>query len=171
MLKTIAAVVILAASGAAVAQPALPPADWKEWRSLLGEWEGDPAGPGGPIGSFTLATDLQGRVLVRKSWAEYPKTASRPAARHDDLMIVYRDGEATKADYWDNEGHVIRYVAPVDKGKVFVLASGAVPGQPRFRLTYVLTGPNALSLRFEIAPPNAPEQFKPYLQATLHRKR
>jgi hypothetical protein len=138
----------------------------------MGEWEADSAGPGSPTGSFTLATDLQGRVLLRKNWAEYPKAGNRPASRHDDLMIIYREGEVTKADYWDNEGHVIRYVVNVDSSKqTFVFLSGASPGQPRFRLTYVLSTAKALSLRFEIAAPNAPDQFKPYIQATLRRKR
>ena len=137
---------------------------------MLGEWEADTTGPGGPTGGFTLATDLQGRVLLRKNRADYAPKDGHPATSHDDLMVIYRDGDATKADYWDNEGHVIRYVATVDKGKSFTFVSDAVAGRPRFRLTYLVVSPKALSLRFEIATPNAPEQFKPYIQATVHRK-
>jgi hypothetical protein len=70
-----------------------------------------------------------------------------------------------------NEGHLIHYVATIDKGKSFTFLSDAVAGRPRFRLTYVVASAKALSLRFEIATPNAPEQFKPYIQATVHRQR
>jgi hypothetical protein len=162
---------VILASVHAVAQPAAPAADWKDWAPLIGEWEGDAGGPGSPAGSFTLATDLQGRVLVRKNHADYPKTNERPAFRHDDLMVIYREGDATKADYWDNEGHLIRYVATVDKGRTFVFVSEPARGQPRYRLTYTLTGAKALSLRFEIAAPDTPDQFKSYILATLHRAR
>jgi hypothetical protein len=72
-------------SAVATGQPALPAADWKEWTPMLGEWEADASAPGAATGSFTLATDLQSRVLVRKNFADYPKTASRPGSRHDDL--------------------------------------------------------------------------------------
>ena len=170
MSRALAVAIVLAAGAPAIAQPSMPAADWKEWSALVGEWEGDTTGAGAPTGSFTLAPDLQGRVLVRKSYAEYPKSDKRPASRHDDLMVLYREGDATKADYWDNEGHRIRYVATVDKGKSFTFLSDVVSGQPRFRLTYAITGQSTLSLRFEIALPNAPEQFKPYIQATAHRK-
>ena len=170
MLRVLAAAAVLVAGAPAIAQPSLPTADWKEWMSIIGEWEADTTGLGSPTGSFTLTPDLQGRVLVRKNYAEYPKTDKRPASRHEDLMVIYREGDATKANYWDNEGHLIHYVATVDKSKSFTFLSEVVPGQPRFRLTYVVTGTNTLSLRFEIAPPNAPEQLKPYIQATAHRK-
>ena len=171
MLKTFAAAVVLFTSVSAGAQPAPSSVDWKDWKSMLGEWEADAAGPAGPTGGYSLTTDLQGRVLVRKNHAQYPKTADRPANAHDDLMVVYRDGAATKADYWDSEGHLIHYAVTVEKGRVFTFLSDVVPGQPRFRLTYAMSGEAAVSLRFEIAPPNAPEQFKPYIQATAHRKR
>jgi hypothetical protein len=171
MRTVLAAAVVLSIGVRALAQPALPPADWRDWTPMIGEWEADGAGPGGPTGSFTLAAELQGRVLVRKNNAQYPAKDGRPATRHDDLMVIYRDGDTTRADYWDNEGHTIRYVATVDKGKSFTFVSDVAPGRPRFRLTYVVTGANGLSLRFEIAPPSAPDQFKPYIQATVHRKR
>lgn len=154
---------VLLASLSASAQPAPPLPDWKDWAPLLGDWEADKAADGSS-GSFSLATDLQGRVLLRKNHSQSPKYS------HDDLMVIYRDGSATRADYWDNEGHLIRYAVTVDKGKSFTFLSDAAAGQPRFRLTYAVTSPTALSLKFEIAPPNAPDQFKPYITATVHRK-
>lgn len=171
MLRMFAATAALLASAFAVAQPAPPTVDWKDWRPMLGDWEADAAGPTAPTGGYSLTADLQGRVLVRKNHAQYPKSGDRPASTHDDLMVIYRDGAATRADYWDSEGHLIHYAVTIDKGKSFTFLSDGAPGQPRFRLTYTLTGAATVSLRFEIAPPNAPDQFKPYIQATAHRKR
>jgi hypothetical protein len=153
----------------ALAQPAAPPADWKAWSSLVGEWVADPT-PGGPTGSFTFALDLQNRVLVRKSFAEYPKSKDRPAQRHDDLMVVFQEGDATGASYFDNEGHVIRYHVTVSKN-AFVFLSEPQKGQPRFRLTYTIKSPTTLALSFDIAMPNAPDAFRPYIQSTATKKK
>ena len=170
VLKTIGAVAISLVTGPALAQYAPPAPDWSAWKPLVGEWQADPTGANGPRGGFTLAPELDGRVLVRKNFAEYPKSGDRPASRHDDLMIVYRENSTTRADYWDNEGHVIRYAVTVEK-KTFTFISDAVANQPRFRLSYAFTADDALAITFEIAPPNAPDRFKPYIRATAHRKR
>ncbi len=55
MLKLLAAVSVLLATLPAVAQPTAPPADWKDWTPMLGEWEADTTGPGNPTLSFPLA--------------------------------------------------------------------------------------------------------------------
>ena len=166
MLKTLSVALLVLVSLVAHAQPAAP-IDWKEWAPMIGEWEADPTAAG-PSGSFTLTPELQGRVLVRKNRADYPATKDQPASRHDDLMIIWREGGATKASYWDNEGHLIQYVARIE-GNTFTFLSEPQAKQPRFRLIYTVTGPKAMSLRFEIAPPNAPEAFRPYIRASLHR--
>jgi hypothetical protein len=82
---------------------------------------------------------------------------------------VYQDAGVTRADYYDNEGHLIRYAVTVDKGR-FVFLSDPVAGQPRFRLTYMIEKPGALKLTFEIAPRGTPEAWKPYITATAHKK-
>ena len=154
-----------------LAQPSAP-ADWKEFAPLMGEWSADPSGPSDTTrGGFTLESALSGRVLVRKNWAEYPKTTDRPASRHDDLMVVYKVGGETRADYYDNEGHVIRYAVSVPTDGTFVFLSDPLEGQPRFRLTQAIDAAGTMSIRFEIAPPNAPNEFKPYITASAHRKR
>ena|SRR5579863_7915400 len=160
--------VALLLSGLTLAPVGAIPAAWTEWGPFLGEWVAD-AGPDGGSGAFSLVPELQGRVLVRHNFAEYPPRDQRPASRHDDLMVVYRAGEATRADYWDSEGHVIHYAVTVDKEHV-VLVSDAQPGQPRFRLSYAVTRPNALALVFEIAPPGKPDAFALYIKASVHRK-
>lgn len=170
MRKTIFAAALVVASlllmmPDARAQPS-PAADWSAWQPLVGNWVADPM-PDGAVGSFSFTPDLQKRVLVRKNVADYPKTTR---AHHEDLMVVYQDGATTRADYWDNEGHVIHYVATVaDGGKKYTFVSDASAGRPRFRLTYTMTGAGALALAFDMAMPNAPDAWKPYIQATAHK--
>jgi hypothetical protein len=161
------AVVVLLASLPAFAAD-VPP-EWKDFGPMLGRWEADPA-PDGATGGFTLEPGAGGRVLVRTNRASYPGTKDRPATTHDDLMVVYRDGGAIKADYWDSEGHVIRYGVAVDAGKSIVFASEG-SGGPRFRLTYTFTGAATMKLTFEIAPPDHPDAWKTYIAAGVHRAR
>lgn len=146
---------------------------WKAAQALVGEWVGEGGGQPGQAsrGAFTFASDLQGAVLVRKNFAEYPASQNRPAFRHDDLTVVYRGvGGAPHATYFDNEGHVIEYaVSAAADGSRIEWLSAPQAGQPRFRLTYTFTSPEALKLRFEIAPPDQPEKFSLYLEASAHR--
>jgi len=151
----------------ALALVALAQDPWKAWEPLLGEWVAD-ARPDGSTGSFTLERAVDGRVLLRKNVANYPASTDRPAGHHEDLMVVFQEGKATRADYFDNEGHVIRYAVTFGDGNARFV-SDVVPGAPRFRLTYRWSNAKALDLTFEIAPPGSPEAFRPYIQATLHR--
>jgi hypothetical protein len=164
--------IILLSWWAAAAQE-LPRAIWADWQPFLGTWEG--AGGGGPgqgSGGFTFTPELQGAVLVRHNYAQYPATKDKPAYRHDDLMVIYPDpsGKKTRADYWDNEGHVIHYVVEFTDGarKLVMVSEAGQPG-PRYRLTYVKSGENDLKLTFEIAPPEAPDKFKMYIEASAKR--
>ncbi len=117
--------------------------DWGPLQFLLGTWTTDQPSTGARAqgtGSFSFSSDLQGKVLVRKSFAEYPPQNGKPAYRHDDLMIVYHEGEGhLRAIYFDNEEHVIEYnVHPLADGVVFESQAG--PGAPRYRLTYASAG-------------------------------
>jgi hypothetical protein len=159
MLRAVPLVVLFAALAHADADP------FAELAPLLGSWE---ARSGDAKGGFTLERALGGKVLVRKNHAEYPDRKQV----HDDLMVIYAEGAATRADYYDSEGHVIRYAVtatPAQKRVVFL--SDAQPGAPRFRLTYDYGGKDVLALAFDIAPPNAPDAWKSYIQATVHRVR
>ena len=170
-MKPTALILTLLCSLPALAQQAAPPADWKEFAPLVGEWIADQSGPTDTTrGGFVVESALAGRVLVRKNWAEYAQTKDRPASRHDDLMVVFKDGTGTRADYYDNEGHVIRYAVSVPTAGTFVFLSDAKEGQPRFRLTQAIDTAGAMSIKFEIAPPNA-NDFKPYITASAHKKR
>jgi len=146
---------------------------WGPVKFLLGEWIGEGGGqPGESAGGFSFQPDLQGKILLRKSYAEYPATKDRAAYRHDDLTIVYRESgdEDLRAVYFDNEGHVIRYVLRAgDGGNSVQFLSEASPKGPRFRLTYVKTGDDKLSLKFEIALPGQPDAFSTYIEAKARR--
>jgi len=142
---------------------------WASLKFLVGEWAGVGDGQAGQgAGKCSFEADLDGRVLVRKSYAEYPAAAGRAAFRHDDLMIVYPEAAALRAEYFDNEGHVIHYSVRV-AGDSAEFLSDAAPGAPRYRLTYRKAGPDALGLKFEIAPPGKPDSFETYLDAKLRR--
>jgi len=151
----------MGASGMAAAE------DWGPVQFLVGEWHGTgTGGPGDGGGGFSFLPDLQAKVLVRKSFAEYPAQNGRPAFRHDDLMVVYRESGALRAIYFDSEGHVIRYgVQAVDGGAAFVSEGGATG--PRYRLTYIREGATAVRFKFEIALPG--KDFQSYIDARLRR--
>ena len=137
---------------------------------LLGTW--GPAGDGASAasGTATFSRGLQDRVIIRSSFAEFPASERGPASRHDDLMIIYAAGSGLiRADYYDNEGHVIRYaVTPDGPGKA-TFTGEAVAGEPRFRLTYDLDSSGMLHGEFAMAPPGQSEAFKPYLTWTSRK--
>lgn len=137
---------------------AAPPASpaWDALASLAGEWE---AVGEGASGGFSLAYDLDQRVLVRRN----------KAGAHQDLTVIHRQDSAVRADYYDNEGHVIRYTVTATPGRIVFLGD-TLASQPRFRLTYVLAAPDRLEIDFDIAPPNAPDAFRNYLRGAARRR-
>jgi hypothetical protein len=144
-------------------------ATWARWQWLMGEWMGEGTGaPGEGTGSFSFAQALDGKVLQRKSRTEFPASQGRPAFSHDDLMIVYpgQAGAADHAIYFDNEGHVINYVARVAADSV-VLTSEPIPRMPLFRLTYVRLNETSIQVTFAIAPDGV--NFRTYLDGRSRR--
>ena len=150
--------------------------DWGPLEFLVGKWTG--AGGGGPgqgSGAFSFTPDLQNTVLVRKSFAAYPPANGKPAFRHDDLMIVYRDERSHdfRAIYFDSEQHTIQYsvkalsVKPAASGVVF--ESAPAQSAPRYRITYTSTGAATAGFKFEIAPPG--KDFTAYIDASVQRER
>lgn len=150
-----------------LALPVLAGEDWGPAGFLMGHWTGAGSGhPGQGAGAFSFATDLQGSILVRKSFADYPSANGKPSFRHDDLLIVFREGGALKAIYFDSEQHVIRYsVRTVENGVEF--ASDGPATTSRFRFTYTSTGKDSLRLKFEIAAPG--KDFTTYIEGAATR--
>ncbi|HXK10920.1 MAG TPA: hypothetical protein VMT70_14825 [Vicinamibacteria bacterium] len=151
-------VVLASASARAEGPPALEPLAF-----LIGEWS--PVGSGQPdqgSGASVFSRALQGRVILRTSYAEY-RAGGGAASRHDDLLVIYAGAGGVRADYYDSEGHVIRYGVDVPTAGQVVFLSESVTGEPRYRLTYRLEGGGKLDGEFAIAPPGVPEAFKTYL--------
>ena len=138
---------------------------------LIGSWDGGGSGtPGQGSGGTSFATGLQDRVIVRTNFAAIAATDKTPASRHDDLMIVYVDElGGVRADYYDNEGHVIRYAVTVPGPGRVVFVSDAAAEAPRYRLTYETAPAGAVKGSFSGAPPGKPEAFTPYLTWEMRR--
>jgi len=161
--KGIVAVGIVAHLLVGSAARAAEPSEFRPFAFLVGEWTASGEGrPGSGAGTAVFSLSLQDRVIVRTSYAEYPATGGKPASRHDDLMVIYASPAGVRADYYDSEGHVIRYnVRSPTPGQAVFLSEPAA-GEPTYRLTYKLASNDALDGEFEIAAPGT-EIFKSYL--------
>jgi hypothetical protein len=137
----------------------------EKWNYLIGEWAGEHTGkPGQGEGKFSFQTDLSGKILIRKSHTVFPATAKSAEINHDDLMIIYQGSgdNAQEAIYFDNEGHTIKYkVSFTDKS--IILTSDIIANETRFRFTYTSIDAKTVNASFEMASPQAPEDFKMYL--------
>ena len=155
------------------AQQSAKPVNWDAYRFLLGDWVGEGSGdPGRGNGGFTFSLDLHNTVLVRKNYADYPATKDRPAFSHNDLMIIYQEDGRTKADYFDNERHVIHYTVSLSNDSTsFAFISNPVGSEPRYRLTNTKEGTDSIRITFEIAPPGKPDSFTRYIEAVARRKK
>jgi hypothetical protein len=144
---------------------------WKPFRFIIGDWEGGGSGkPGEGVGQFSVAFDLDRKVLIRRNHAEYPAKSGRAkGAAHDDLMIIYPHAGkgGFRAEYFDSEGHVIHYALSFPAGKI-VFESDAEAAGPRFKLVYEMKSTDDLGIEFDMAAPNG--DYHPYLTGTVHRK-
>jgi hypothetical protein len=145
-------------------------------RFLVGEWRGEGGGKPGQAaaGGFSFSFELQGKILVRRNFAEYAATAERPAFRHDDLMIVYEDseGKGLHASYFDSEGHTIQYSIGFSADKrTLTFISDPSQSAPRYRfIFYRQAKDDTLNFEFDIAPPGKPEAFSKYVDGKAYRK-
>ena len=92
--------------------------------------------------AFSFARDAGGQVIVRKNFADYPAQNGRPAERHDDLLVIFREGGAERAIYWDSEGHIV--TAPWPSCARYVVFESDDPAGPRYRITYPPFRPTGL---------------------------
>ena len=66
---------------------------------------------------------------------------------------------------------MIRYAAEFSADcQTLTFVSDPAPTQPRFRLTYVKLKNDALGIKFEVAPPGSPENFKLYVEGAARKK-
>jgi len=182
MLRRIFVLVVISLSfNYGVCQTAAPPShqsstslNLEPLKFLVGKWLGEGTAGTGQVGagfcSFELR--LQDRVLVRNNHSEYPATKDHPAIAHDDLMIIYPDRvrQQLRAFYTDNEGNVINYTVTVgNDGTSAVFLGDAEAGQRRFRLSYTMLEPARMTITFEMAPVDKPDQFQKFIEGKLHR--
>jgi hypothetical protein len=143
--------------------------NWDKWTWLTGTWVGEGSGqPGQGGGTFSFAFDLDKNILVRKSHSEYTATQNRSATIHDDLMIIYpaTNGNASKAIYFDYEGHVINYTVSVSDESV-VFQSEKMQDVPVFRLTYSLLENETINTKFEMSQDG--QNFMTYIEGKSKR--
>ena len=146
--------------------------EWKDLQFLLGEWIAAGSGePGRGTGSVSFAFELDGVIFVRRNHLEFAATADQPGFTHDDQLITYKEetGEM-RAIYFDNEGHTIHYKVTLSPEGHLVYISEAVPGTPRFRMSYFKGVDGTYITRFEIAPPGSPEAFVTHVEGPAKRK-
>jgi hypothetical protein len=157
------AAMLLMLPAATLAQAPAPPA-LESLAFLIGEWTTVTGKPGEPSGRTEFTRALQDRVILRKNDAEVPAEAGKPSSRHEDLMVIYVvQSGAMRAEYYDNEGHVIRYIVNVPAPNQALFLSESASGEPRFRLMYRLEPTGVLRGTFDIASAGTPDEFQPYL--------
>src|SRR5271170_3986737 len=129
-------VLLLLGVASLLAQQSKTDARWAPLGFLIGEWVGEGGGaPGQGEGGFSFLPDQDGRILIRKNYANYPATKDKPAYSHTDLTIIYQESAEAKGDtelraiYFDNEGHTIHYtVLPAPDGNsVQFLSEASTP--------------------------------------------
>lgn len=144
---------------------------WMPFQFLVGDWVGSGSGkPGEGTGEFSLKFDLSHKILVRRNRNQLaPKPGENTGATHEDLMIIYpQSGQRPfRAEYFDNEGHVIHYVVSFAEHKAIFQTDD--PGvAPKFRLTYELKSDGNLTIDFAVAAPG--KEFQTYVRGTARRK-
>jgi hypothetical protein len=138
---------------------------------LLGSWEAEGGGePGQGKGGFVFEASLDGNLVSRRSYADYPASQDRAASSHRDFMAVYAEGGQVRADYVDSEGHVIHFtVAFAHESGTVTFLSPIVTGQPRYRLVYRPLGKDRVEAAFEVAPRDKPDGFAAYVKGVSRR--
>jgi len=149
----------LAAASGALAQPApalKPPLAGVGF--LVGDWASDNgkvADTGGTSkGTSHVTVAADGWMLLRQDRNQLFDAKGKPAGGFSQTMLIYPEGGTLRGDYGDGEGHVIHYVsAQVTPGKAVTFTGAVTPGQPTFRLAYVLTAAGDLAVDFGMSPP------------------
>jgi len=142
-----AAIVALSVAAAATGEPL------DDLQFLVGTWSADASGF---HGTDVFQLDLGGRILQRHSRSTVQAASGRPAGTMQALLTIYPTGEANqlKALYVDDAGHTIHYDhVNVTSGREIELRSDGAHSKSAFRLTYSLTAPGTLHVKFELRPP------------------
>src|SRR5579875_2486782 len=169
---TVAAVLSFLPGFAHVRTTATAAAPFKSLAFLEGTWDANVQSNAAIklSGRYTFNRELDGHILARHATNDPGcKAPTSFDCAHSDLLYVFQDvpGSALKADYFDNEGHVIHYEVstPAPKSVVFLSAPGA---GPQFRLSYELSG-QTMTGRFQMHMPGQGD-WRTYLEWSRSRK-
>ncbi len=138
---------------------------------LLGGWASAAPGAvadtgGSATGGSTFTVEAGGQVILRRDHTDLRDAKGAAAGGFDQIMMVWPEGGAVRADYADGR-HVIHYVrAEVEPGRAVTFTSDPAGG-PVFRLGYRLTAPGVLAVSFGMSPPGAP--FRPIATGELRK--
>jgi hypothetical protein len=146
---------------AAPRQTAIP---FPDLAFVMGDWDATGNGvPGASAGRMSFHADVQNAIVIRRN-------ESRSASGvHEDLMVIYKELGALRADYYDAEGHIIRYeVTATSAPPTAVFLRRASTTDPGFRFTLRLQPDGTMAVEFEIAAPGT-EQFKMFAKGIAHR--
>ena len=160
--------VVLSCAALAAQSPGRPPADpWRPLRFLLGTWDAKTQGGSAGAdasGAYTFQLELKDHVLARHSSAAGCRGPADFNCDHGDLLYVYQEspGQALKAIYFDNEGHVIHYEVTTPDPATAVFLSPPAQAGPQFRLVYHLNG-KTMEGKFQMRMPGQGD-FRSYLE-------
>jgi hypothetical protein len=162
----------LSSFSAAFAQPAPAPGPLSGAAFLLGTWTSTSGTVSGKNqsarGTSSFTSEAGGAAMLRRDHTDLFDASGKALGGFDQIMLVYANGADIDADYTDGT-HVIHYTsATVVPNTSVTFATGIAADRPAFRLTYRLTAPGALSVRFEMAAPGGSD-FHDVATGTLVR--
>ena len=135
---------------------------WSSGRGHVADTGDDSAG------SSTVTVEANGGALLRRDHTELFGKDGRSKGGFDQIMLIYPDAGALRADYSDGS-HVIHYTkVTVTPGHAVTFVSEARAGAPVYRLTYELQGPGALAVDFAMAAPGTSD-FRPVARGVLSK--
>jgi hypothetical protein len=138
---------------------------------LVGHWEGggEVTDTGGKaVGVSDMTVEANGRLLLRRDRNETLDKSGKVVGALGQVMSVYEEGGAVRADYVDGEGHVIHYGPAVIVPGRSVEFTSVAPAGPIFRLRYEAVGADALKIWFGLKPPGVAD-FQPIAIGDVHR--
>ena len=156
---------LLATAASAVASEVPPPLSALDF--LIGKWLAVDTGEGpGKGGTSSIHFELGGKVVQRRDHVRLRKGGAL-----DIAMTIYPAGDRLRAEFFDSEGHIIRYRATVlePEQRVVFTSESDEPG-PTFRLTYEKVSKSELNIVFEIAAPGPTQEFKIYSHGHVRRR-
>lgn len=171
-MRLLAAIIVLCFAIPAVAQSVLKPR-LSDIGFLVGQWKSDDGKVSDAHetskGVSAISIEADGNALLRVDRTRTFDASGKETSSFGQLMTIYLERGALRADYEDGEGHIIHYVSAVVTPGKSVTFSSAEGAGPVFRLTYELQTPNTMLVSFGMAPPGQ-AAFRPIASGTLVRE-